>query len=385
MGKEIAITGIGAVTGYGWGKEALWNGLASGKTAANLVGGFGQDDNQPGWVAQVPEGGNPKDGTPFARAMRAAAREAIADAGNRGWQPGRTVGLLHATVLGDVATSRAFHKDPEGWPIRKYLSTMPSTPVSLLMKEYGFHGPAMNVSAMCASGNAGMLTAKMWIDAGMATDVVLVVTDLSLKTPEELRNFVKLGVGVSDAEPTDACRPFQEGSRGFAMGEASVAFVVSAKEGLSPYAQMRGGAMSHDGHHVTSINPDLVQVERCFADALANANVSAEDVRYLNAHGPGTAQCDRAEAAMLERFFLPSTGVYSIKQLVGHCQGAAAAVEIAVAALGYERGYLPLPAAVAPAHRQLLTGATPIDGGITVKSSLGMGGHNSVIVLAPPA
>jgi 3-oxoacyl-[acyl-carrier-protein] synthase II len=143
--------------------------------------------------------------------------------------------------------------------------------------------------------------------------------------------------------------------------------------------------MSHDGHHVTSIDPNLDHVLACFADALANAGTPASAVRYLNAHGPGTAQCDLAEATALERFLPPDTGVFSVKPLVGHCQGAASAVEVAASALGYDRGLIPAPRTVAPGHPQLIDGHEKVTGGVTVKSSLGMGGHNSVVVLAPPA
>jgi 3-oxoacyl-[acyl-carrier-protein] synthase II len=185
-------------------------------------------------------------------------------------------------------------------------------------------------------------------------------------------------------EPLDACRPFQEGSRGFILGEASVSFVLSAREGR-PYAYTLGGAMSHDAHHVTSIEPSLTSILACMRDALDVAGVAASDVRYFNAHGPGTAQCNRAESAVLEQLFPPEVGVYSVKPLTGHCQGAASAIEVAVSALGYDRGLIPAPPIVASAHPQLLDGPTPMTGGITVKSSIGMGGHNSAVVLAAGA
>ena len=170
--RATGICGIGAVTGYGWGREVLWEGLVSGKSAAGLHGGYGTEANETAWVAKVPDGGNPADGTSrFARAMRAAAREAIADAGQRGWRPGRRVGLLHAVVLGEVDLWRDFYRRHQTLKSRDYLALMPSTPMSTFMQEYGFHGPAMNVSAMCASGNAGLLTAKAWLDAGIVDDV----------------------------------------------------------------------------------------------------------------------------------------------------------------------------------------------------------------------
>lgn len=382
--NRSGICGIGAVTGYGWGRETFWEGMVAGKVAASPLDGHGPDQDRRAWLAAVPEGGDEHDGPGrFSRAMRAAAREAVEDAQKHGWQPGRSVGLLHAIVLGEVDLWRDFYLTHEGHlPVREYLSLLPSTPMSALMQEFGFHGPAMNVSAMCASGNAGLLTAKAWLDAGIVDDVLFVATDLSA-TPQNVQHFERLGVAITDTDPLDACRPFQEGSRGFSIGEAAVGMVLS-RRGSDPYAHVLGGAMTHDAHHATSIDPELTEVDRCFREALDNAGVNSSDVRYLNAHGPGTRQCDHAESTMLERLFEPGTGLYSIKPLTGHCQGAASAIEVAATAMSYRRGMIPAPPKVADGHPQLLNGVTPSAGGITVKSSLGMGGHNSVVVLSPP-
>ncbi|WP_156690462.1 beta-ketoacyl synthase N-terminal-like domain-containing protein [Mycobacterium sp. Marseille-P9652] len=385
-GNTMMITGIGVVSGYGWDAHDLWKGLLSGKPAAALFDGYGRDGNQQAWLARVPAGGgDPADGASrSARAMRAAAREAITDAGERGWNPGRRVGVVHALVLPEAEEWRAFYLDDAGRRrSRDYLNLMPSTPTSLLMQEFGFHGPAMNVSAMCASGNAGLITAKMWLDAGMVDDVVFIATDLSL-TPENVDHFVRLGVAVVDTEPLDACRPFQQGSRGFAVGEAAVAFVLS-RRARTPYAAVLGGAMSHDAYHVTSVDPTRVHVDRCVLDALAAAQVRPGEIGYLNAHGPGTAQCDAAESGLLDQLLAGRPHLYSVKPLAGHCQGAAAAVEIAAAALGYDHHVVPAPPTVAPGHPRLLDGATPMRDELTLKTSLGMGGHNSAIVLAPAA
>ena len=379
----IDITGIGALSGYGWGVSSLWDGLSTGKAAATLHHDLTQPGQNPVWLAKVPDGGDRSDGTSrFGRALRGAAREAIDDAMARGWQPGRRVGLIHAVVLGEVDEWRNFYlRDGGERRVRDYLTLMPSTPVSLLMQEYGFHGPAMNVSAMCASGNAGLLTAKMWLDTGFVDDVVFVATDLSL-TPENIDHFVKLGVGVVDVEPQDGCRPFQDGSRGFGMGEAATAFVLSGSSSAS-YARVLGGSMTHDAFHATSIDPSLTQVRACFEEALADADVVPEQVRYLNAHGPGTAQCDAAETAMLETVLRSNAQVYSVKPLTGHCQGAASAIETVSAVMGFERGQVPAAPRVSDGHPLLLDGFTRAEAGLTVKSSLGMGGHNSVVVLAP--
>ncbi|GAB2752610.1 beta-ketoacyl-[acyl-carrier-protein] synthase family protein [Salinifilum aidingensis] len=381
--QQLDITGLGTVTGYGWGRETLWDGLIAAKPAASLHPGYQDAGQQSGWAALVPEGGDPTDGTSrFQRAMRAAAREAVQDASTRGWQPGRRVGLLHAVVLGEVDLWKDFYITQDGQlPVRDYLALMPSTPMSTLMQEHDFHGPAMNVGAMCSSGNAGLLTAKAWLDAGIVDDVVFVATDLSA-TPENVEHFVKMGVAITDTDPLQACRPFQEGSRGFSMGEGSVSMVLS-RQTPNPYAHVLGGAMSHDAHHVTSIDPELTDIRRCFTEALDNADVDPSEVRYLNAHGPGTGQCDQAEATIFDSLFPAEAQLYSVKPLAGHCQGAASAVEIAATALGYDRNLLPAPPTIASGHPRLLNGPTRPSDGLTVKSSIGMGGHNSAVILSP--
>ncbi|OUC79443.1 beta-ketoacyl synthase N-terminal-like domain-containing protein [Gordonia lacunae] len=400
--QRSTISGLGAVTGYGWGREALWNGLASGKSAAALHHGFGFGGGQPsvaqesgeagqptpsdgpGWIVRVPEGGHPSDGrTRFSRAMRAAAREAIDDAMARGWSPGPRVGLVHACVLGDLDMYPMVTSGVGRYTGRQYLSVTPSTPVSLLMQEYKFHGPAINVSAMCTSGSAAIVTAKSWLDSDLVDDVVVVATDLSAK-PEVVTMFVQLGVAITDTDALNACRPFQEGSRGFTFGEAAIAFTMTNRR-ADGYADVLGGAMSHDAFHVTSIDPELTSVRSCVEQALTMSGVDGARIRYLNAHGPGTRQCDRAEAAIADTM-LPNAEVFSVKPLAGHCQGAAGAVELAASLLGYERGEVPATPRVADALiPQLLDGRTHLEDGLTMKTSLGMGGHNAAVVLAPHA
>jgi 3-oxoacyl-[acyl-carrier-protein] synthase II len=375
------VCGVGAVTGYGWGRKRLWDGLESGESAVVRSTGWqeslGHDVAYMATIADVPHE-DPR--SRFARATETAIDEAIDDATARGWKPGPVVGLIHAIVLGEVDGWRDFYMERnEHLTKREYLQLMPSTIMSTQMQRHGFHGPAMAVNAMCASGNAAMLTAKMWLDAGVVTDAIVVATDVS-GTAGNIRHFVDLGVLVVDRPPFEACRPFQTDSVGFLAGEASVAFVVSRQPDPA-YLKLLGGAMTHDGFHAISINPDHAEIRRCFELALADSRVDPADVQYLNAHGPGTAQCDAAEASMLDTMFPEAHGVFSVKPLTGHCQAAASAVELAAACLAFESGTIPAPRAVAPGHARLLSGPTPRKPGIMLKSSIGMGGHNAVIAL----
>jgi len=383
--RPVSVVGIGAVTGYGWGEKFVREGFYMSEPAIRPVPGFSPwYDHDEAWVAMVDDEGDPSDGpSRMARAIRHAAREAIANAHDRGWRPGSTVGLLHGIVLGDVDHWREYHhRKGLGTTKRNWLELMPSTVLMEVMREFEFHGPTMAVTAMCASGVVGLLTAQLWIDAGIADDVVVIASDLSI-TPENCKSFGTLGPLQVDSPPEVVCRPFQEGSRGFNPGEASVAMVVSRSSDAA-YANVLGGGMTHDAFHPISIAPDHAEVRRAFDIALANSGVAAEDVAYLNAHGTGTAQCDHVESAILDELLTGAAGIFSMKPLVGHCQGASGAVEILASIYGFETGVIPAPPRMSKGHPRLLDGLTAAVEGPVAKSSLGMGGHNAVVLLDAP-
>lgn len=385
-GPSASICGIGAVTGYGWGQKYLWDGLYSGASALRPTPGFG--DHYPfdeAWVAQISDEGDPSDGpSRFARATRFAAREAVHNALDRGWRPGPTVGVVHALVLGDVDAWAGFHsRGGHDTSKREWLQLMPSAVLTAINHEFGFHGPTMAVSAMCASGVAALLTAKLWLDAGLASDVLVLACDLSAR-PENCAAFTEVGVLFCDGPASTICRPFQEGSRGFVCGEAAVGMVLSNRPAGS-HGELLGGAVTHDGAHIISLAPDHEEIFRSFRQALDRAGVAPEEVAYLNAHGPGTAQCDAAEIHVLDELLINAYGIFSMKPLTGHCQAAAGSVELLASLYAFSTGVIPAPRRVAPGHPKLLDGPTASFEGPVVKSSLGMGGYNGVVVLdAPP-
>lgn len=381
--NSVSISGVGAVSGYGWGTRALWDGVCSGKPAARLHGGYGDTGDESAWLALVTEGGDTADGEGlFNRAFMAAGREAIADARARGWAPTGPVGLVHASIFNDAYGWRDINSG-RARRSRDFVRVFPSTPAAMLMKEFGLHGPSLMVSATCSSANNALLMAKQWIDAGTVDDVVVVTADLSF-TPEVVAGFTRMGAAAVDVEPLEACRPFQDGGKGFPPGEAAIGFVLS-KRPDGGYAQLLGGAMTSDGYHATGMDPLHTEVIRCVAEALVDAGVEPADVTYLNAHGTGTAQCSAAEIHFLEEVFTgDGPHIYALKPLVGHCLASAAAVELAVAMLAYQHKMVPAARIVAPAHPRLLDGLSDFEGGITLKTSMGMGGYNSAVVVGPP-
>jgi 3-oxoacyl-[acyl-carrier-protein] synthase II len=379
------VCGVGAVTGYGWGVKHVWDGFRVGESAVKLTGGLGEF--VPGgqaWISVVTDEGDRRDGpSRFMQALRFAAREAVRDATERGWKPGRVVGLVHSLVLGDAELWSEFYRANEPrLRVKRWVNMMPSTVLAQFMMENDFHGPTMSVSAMCASANAGVITAKSWLDAGICDDVIVLATDLS-GLPIHLQRFRDLGVQVLDRPPFDACRPFQEGSRGFVGGEAAVGMVMSSRP-VGSRGTVLGGAMTFDAHNLVAVAPDRVELSRCFVEALDAAGVEASQITYVNSHGTGTAQGDAAEGKAFDEVFPDAAGIFSVKPLLGHCQAAGAAVEILATLYAFETGFVPAPPQVAPGHPRLVTGQAPREPGMMLKSSIGMGGYNTAVVIDEP-
>ena len=269
-GAPMNVVGVGAVTGYGWGTKHLWDGFLLGESAVKLTTGLeGFVDGGQAYLSLIADEGDRRDGpSRFMRAARAAAREAISDAMERGWKPGPVVGLVHSIEAGDIETWSKFYRSGESRVRPKtWVNMLPSTVISQLMKENDFHGPTMSVSAMCATANAAMITAKSWLDTGVASDVILLATDLC-GVPQVLRGFSDLGAAILSMPAFEACRPFQEGSRGFVGGEAAVSMVMS-KGSQGSYASVLGGAMTMDASNLVGVAPDLYELFRCFRLAMA--------------------------------------------------------------------------------------------------------------------
>lgn len=197
--KEAGIQGLGAVTGYGWGMDTLWSGLASGEPAGKLHRGLGGHFPDPCWFARVPDGGDPSIGhTRYSRAFVSAADEAIADAKQRGWTPGDRVGIVHATTRADLELMRARYLNHNSLgPRRAYVEQSWTTPSVLVMMKHRFRGPVVVASAACSSGLHALAVAHRLLACHDATDVIVVAADVGFDG-EEIRLFASLGPLVYD-------------------------------------------------------------------------------------------------------------------------------------------------------------------------------------------
>jgi 3-oxoacyl-[acyl-carrier-protein] synthase II len=375
------IVGIGAVTGYGWGMPVLWSGLLSGHSAARPHTGLGGRFPDPCWMVRIPDGGDPEHGsTRYARAVAAAADEAIADARARGWRPGERVALLHCTTGADRELWRERYLDPDVHnPRRRFVQQVWTTPGALVMRRHGFHGPYLVLSAACSSALHAIAMGQRLIATGDATDVVVTSGDVGYDG-EEIGLFARLNALVHDSPPEQVCRPLQAGTRGFVIGEATGALVLSSSDRTArPYLRLRGSALSNDAYHPIAIEPSFKHVIATVDTALGHAGLAAQDADFYAAHGTGTEQCNDADEFVVE--YLGKQAVcYGFKSMLGHAMGTAPLLETLITARSYVEGMLPATMPVAEAHPQLARGHLAHPGGVTLQLGLGFGGNIAVAV-----
>ena len=379
------VAGLGAVTGYGWGYPALRAGVAAGRSAARAQEIYGLDV----LAASVPPpDGHLRDDVPtdlsvYEQAAAHAVAEALDDARARGWEPGPTVGVVFCTGIGDIRTMRDdfFLADAPPRP-SVFPHMLHTSPGSLLSQRHGWTGPNLVLNAACSSGNAALQLAAGWLATGVASDVIVTGAEFCL-IPEIINGFRRMRVLVGAGRPPEECRPFQEGSRRFFLGEAAVALVLSGRAVDGPRATYLGGAATHDAFHLVAPAADGVQLERCYREALADAGVGPADIGLVKAHGSGTPLNDQVEAALLDRLFPANTRVCSYKPLVGHCMALASLAELAGLLAGHEIGALPRHVTDDPAHPRLADGDPPPEG-LVLCGSVGLGGANTAAVFDIP-
>jgi 3-oxoacyl-[acyl-carrier-protein] synthase II len=381
--QKVDVIGLGAVTGYGWGVPQLWDGLMSGKTASRLHAELGSRLPDLCWFARVPEGGDPRMGpTRYARAVAAAADEAIADARARGWTPGERVAVVHCTTGADRELYREryldFDRPATGSRRRRFVENLWTTPSGLIMERYQFHGPCFVLSAACSTGVHGIHVAQRLIAAGDATDAIVVSADIGYDG-EELRTFAAMRAAIYDRPPEEVCRPLQEDTKGFNLGEAAGAVVLSASGAASGYIRVRASGLGNDAFHPVSIEPSLVYLLNELDAALERTGITGDDIAYYVMHGTGTVQCNNADRGALGRLG-PRPIAYGFKPFLGHTMGTAPLMETIITALAYQKSYLPAIPPVTSPHPQLAAGPTAHDGGITAQISIGFGGNVGAII-----
>jgi 3-oxoacyl-[acyl-carrier-protein] synthase II len=352
----VVVTGLGAVTALGVGREAFWSGLLAGVNGIRLLGLFDPDAYRTRLAAWVDDAA--LDRSPLApqgrdrtsRADRfalAAGREAVEDSG---LDLSRVPPHRIAVVLGAGAAGLL---EAEGWFARlvttgregrptEIVSHGPDLPTNRLAAWLGATGIRSTVVTACSSSTLAIGQAADLLRAGLADVAVTGGSD-------SLARLTYGGFNALRLVDPDPCRPFDRERKGLSLGEGAGILVLereaeARRRGARLYCRIAGYGVTSDAYHMTAPEPSGEAVARCLGAALEHARLDPGAVDYVNAHGTATPQNDRAETAGLYRVFgararrLP---VSSIKAMVGHCLCAAGAVEAVATCLTVARGVVP--------------------------------------------
>jgi 3-oxoacyl-[acyl-carrier-protein] synthase II len=353
--KRIVITGIGALTPIGTGKDEFWSALKAGKNGVATLVGFDVSDLRVTIGAQL-KGFDPKDYIdsreipkidPVTQFALAAADLAVKD-GIDSWDgiDRDRVGTLISTGIGGLQTIEKNIKamDKKGarrvspYFIPMMIGNMPSAQVSI---RFGLRGPSSNVVTACATSNYAIGEAAELIRRGDADMMFAGGSEASL-IPLGIAGFANMrALSTRNDDPEHASRPFDKDRDGFVMGEGGVVLILeefehAKKRGANIYCEIKSVGYSTDAHHITAPDPEGWGAKKCMTIAMEKAGIKLEEVDYVNAHGTSTPLNDRVESKAIAEVFgsrISEVAVNSTKSMVGHLLGAAGAVEAAAVAL----------------------------------------------------
>jgi 3-oxoacyl-[acyl-carrier-protein] synthase II len=394
MSGRAAVTGLGAVTGFGRGAERLWMALLAGaramrprpelSTAAGHALAVGP-------LALVDE-------VPLSAPSRAqqlaliAAREALDDAGVTGG--GARLAVACGTTLGGIGNWLPIvgqHGSDEAQAMVKPIAAPArwgyAGPAQAVAAAADARGPLVVPSVACASGNAALGAALELVRSGRA-DVVLA------GGVDALHDFVIAGFATLKALDPEPCRPFDRRRRGLNLGEAACFLLVESPEharrrGAHIRAFLDGYGVSADAVHMTGPDREGRGAARAMTAALADAERAPGDVDFVSAHGTATQFNDLMEAKALALALGPHaarTPVDSIKGALGHTLGAAAALEALLCVRVLETGLAPPTPGLSEVDPEI-----PLDvihdrpreiaARTTLSTASGFGGTNAAVVL----
>lgn len=367
--RPVVVTGIGVVSPLGVGVPVFLAGLKAGRSGLGPITRFDASPF-PSRVAgevKVPETEltYPVEGKDLRTAQRvvrfalAAGREALLDAGVD-WttlppEEQSRFGVWVGTGGGGVAWGEAQYEVlfRDGWEktsVFGVLNALVGMSSSELSAAFGAHGPSHVLSTGCTSSSDALGYAARAVALGQVDRALAGGTEACL-VPGIFSNFCRMkamSTGFNDA-PQRASRPFDRGRDGFVLGEGAFFFVLEAEEaararGARPWARLAGYGSTCDAYHRTRNEPSGRETARAIREALAEAELTPDDIGYVNLHGTSTPLNDVVETRAMRLVFgerAPRVPMSSLKSQIGHPQGASGSAGLAATLLALAHGFAP--------------------------------------------
>ncbi len=400
--SRVYITGVGVVSSIGLGRTEYFQSLAEGRSGISPVESF--DAAKIGrLIAAEIKTFRARDHLTSAEARRtgrcsamtlAAARMAIEDANIKSdVLKGPRTAVVLGTTMGEAQILESLDHSwiksgPSGIKralLPKYGSTL--LPIHVA-RAIGAEGMVLTLPAACAAGNYAIGFAADLIRAGRADVVITGASEIIQEL--QFSGFVRLA-----AMAPIRCQPFDLNRQGLIVGEGAGLLVLESeasvvRRGARPQAEVRGYGLSCDAYHITRPREDASGSIAAMRDAIHRSGISPDEVDFVNAHGTGTKANDIAEAKLMKDVFGDrAVPISSVKSMIGHCMGAASAIEAIACVMTIETGlYPPTIAYETPDPECNVSVVANVarrgKADVVLNNSLAFGGYNAVTCFSKP-
>ena len=408
--KRVVVTGLGALTPIGNTVDEYWKNLVNGVSGAAPITHFDATKFKTQFACEVKDF-NPTDFfdrkearkmDKFTQYAMVASDEAIKSSGldldsiNK-----ERVGVIWGAGIGGLETFQnevLNFGSGDGTPrfnpffIPKMIADIAPGNISI---KNGFMGPNYTTVSACASAANAMFDALNLIRLGHC-DIIVTGGSEAAVTMAGMGGFNAMhALSTRNESPETASRPFDATRDGFVLGEGAGAIVLEEYEyakarGAKIYAEVIGGGLSSDAHHMTAPHPEGKGVIVVMKNCLENSGLKPEDVDAINTHGTSTPLGDVAELKAIKEVFgdhAKSININSTKSMTGHLLGAAGAIEAISSILSIEHGIVPptinhttVDENIDPSLNLTLNKAQKRDVKVVMSNTFGFGGHNACIV-----
>ena len=359
--RRVVVTGMGLITPIGNTVEETWASALEGRSGGNLIEHFDTSDFGVKIGASVKnfdieqylDRKEARRIDVFIQLGIAAGVQAVDDAGIADMAESDRVGIAIGSGIGGINTIEDTHSTLlKSGPRRVSPFFVPASVINMisgsLSIRYGFRGPNIAIVTACTTGTHNIGFGARMIQHGDA-DVMVVGGAEWATSPVTIAGFTSMkALSSRNEDPERASRPWDRDRDGFLLGDGAGVLVLEEYErakarGVEIYCELSGFGMSADAHHITSPPDDGRGAVASMTNALLDANMNADQIQYINAHGTSTPQGDVAETKSIKTVFGTNTrvAVSSTKSMVGHLLGAAGAVEGAVCALALRHQVAP--------------------------------------------
>ena len=405
--RRVVVTGLGTINPLGNNVSDTWNNLINGISGIDYISSFETDGLPVTFAGEVKNfDANEYMGKQHARKLDRsghlsiyAAEEALKDANiDTEQRLGNGVGIVFGTGIGGIATTEQAVRtyDERGASRINPLAItqlMPNSSTGQVAIKFGIEGPSLTITTACAASANAIGEAKNMIQNGIV-DMVIAGGTESGTTAMTIGAFAQIrALSTNNENPQKACRPFDKDRDGFVMGEGSTVLVMESEEsainrGVDIYGYVSGYGASTDAHHITAPAEGGRGAVDAMKKALFDAELTPNDIDYINAHGTSTPANDKNETAAIKTVFSEKAydvNISSTKSMTGHLLGGGGAFESLVSLLSLKNNIIPPTINLNNPDEECDLNYTPNiplekDLSTAMSNSFGFGGHNGVLV-----